>query len=143
MNTRPVPVLTGPPRLIDPTVDGRSSFIVSLRSPSGTRHAIAPLSGLTATSSPHGGATHGRPDGDMKNSRDIANGAPDCSVVSRPGKALRASLKLARGDEPDDGREAIDRRDQQARDRVPCRAAPVQPADVARHDQRAARGSAA
>src|SRR6185369_10099494 len=64
INTRPLSVVAGPPRL----------------GPSGTRHAISPLSTLTATSSPQGGAMHGLPEGERKNSRDIANGAPSCSV---------------------------------------------------------------
>ena len=63
MNTQAVPVVTAGRRdLANPSRSAsRRLKPMSRRSPSVVRQAIAPVSALTATSSPHGGATHGCP----------------------------------------------------------------------------------
>ena len=114
--------------------------------PSGTCQTMRLRRRSTLTSVPHGGAVHGRPQGDSSGSRRIAVGRAGLArelrvrVVARV--RLRCRVRL-RSDQRHHHRQVVDGGDDPLARLIEHDAAPVDAADVARREDRAARCPAA
>jgi len=76
MNVSPLAVTLGPPLLGAPRMRDNGHGASRSSVPSGTSQRFSPERKSTATSVPHGGATHGTPSGDISGSTRTQYGVP-------------------------------------------------------------------